>query len=619
MRNNKPWIDVYRPQKIDDCVLPDHLTNQFKAFLREETIPNLILSGPSGVGKTTVAYALLKEYGCDYIKINASLKRGIDIIKDEVLQFASSSSMIDNKKKYIIFDEADGLTSIAQESLKSFIEEFSDNCFHKSTKILTIEYGAIEIGLIVDKEVTIKSVDGVWRKVKIKNYGKQDIYKINFGKFNSSEKNIHQEVLVTKNHKWFLHDNSTTTNLSINDKLLTNNKIVPKNLNGIIHGMIFGDGTGHKSYIQNGCVIPKQGNKYATIRLCKQDKLQKEMFDYLVEAGYEPKYPISSNGDPTFYLGYIPYVKDLPFTNDPEYLSGFIYGWWLADGKKDHRKNLKISTIRKDAADWLRDNAAYSGYVVTGLNISSSERKGAYKNSKDLYNITLSSDYVPCVRSIEFWGNDDVFCLEEPITKGFTLANGLITGNCGFIFTCNNISKIDVAIQSRCQIIHFNLLNSDFLPLIKEFYVKLEKIFEENDVTVDKKTVGLVIKKYYPDWRKTIIILQNYSLLNNTIDVGILSNKEEESDLYVSLIEYLKNKKWNDIRKWVGENFYITSDFISFYKRLTKQLEPLINNTSLPILCIRSNEFDIQNTLSIDKETNVIAYLTRIMSEVVFK
>jgi replication factor C small subunit len=125
--NKELWVEAYRPKTVDECILPDDLINRFKGYLREQTIPNLILSGASGVGKTTVALAMLNEYDCDYIKINSALKKGIETIRDEVLEFASTVSF-KGKKKYVIFDEADGMQPNAQKALNAFIEQFSENC-----------------------------------------------------------------------------------------------------------------------------------------------------------------------------------------------------------------------------------------------------------------------------------------------------------------------------------------------------------------------------------------------------------------------------------------------------------------------------------------------------------
>lgn len=121
------WVEAYRPKRIDDVVLPEALKKDFKSMLRKKQIPNLLLAGSPGIGKTTIAKALLEELGCDYIVINGSLNGGIDSLRNEILNFASSISLAGGKK-YVILDEADYLTQSTMAALRNFLEEYSSNC-----------------------------------------------------------------------------------------------------------------------------------------------------------------------------------------------------------------------------------------------------------------------------------------------------------------------------------------------------------------------------------------------------------------------------------------------------------------------------------------------------------
>ena len=124
------WVEKYRPQKIEDCILPDSIKKTFRDFLTAGEIPNLLLSGPPGIGKTTVAKALCKELGVDYYVINGSDEgRFLDTVRNNAKNFAATVSLASEAShKVIIIDEADNTTSDVQLLLRASIEEFSKNC-----------------------------------------------------------------------------------------------------------------------------------------------------------------------------------------------------------------------------------------------------------------------------------------------------------------------------------------------------------------------------------------------------------------------------------------------------------------------------------------------------------
>ena len=122
------WVEKYRPVTVDDCILPSELKQTFQQFVDNEEIPNLLLTGTAGVGKTTIAKAMLEQIGCTYMMINGSEESGIDTLRTKIKNFASTVSM-DGKRKYVILDEADYLNpQSTQPALRGFIEEFSRNC-----------------------------------------------------------------------------------------------------------------------------------------------------------------------------------------------------------------------------------------------------------------------------------------------------------------------------------------------------------------------------------------------------------------------------------------------------------------------------------------------------------
>lgn len=121
------WVERYRPQRIADCILPKKLITQFTDIVKSGRIPNLLLAGTAGTGKTTVAKALCNELNVDWIIINASEDNGIDLIRNKIRDFASTVSFSD-AGKCVILDEADALTPAAQSALRGGLESFSQTC-----------------------------------------------------------------------------------------------------------------------------------------------------------------------------------------------------------------------------------------------------------------------------------------------------------------------------------------------------------------------------------------------------------------------------------------------------------------------------------------------------------
>jgi DNA polymerase III delta prime subunit len=130
MRNDFLWVEKYRPKTVNDCILPNAIKKPLLEFVETGEIPNLLLAGPAGIGKTTVARALCEELGCDYIVINGSDEgRFLDTVRNQAKNFASTVSLqATGKPKVIIIDEADNTTHDVQLLLRATLEAFYSNC-----------------------------------------------------------------------------------------------------------------------------------------------------------------------------------------------------------------------------------------------------------------------------------------------------------------------------------------------------------------------------------------------------------------------------------------------------------------------------------------------------------
>ena len=122
------WVEEYRPKDVGSCILPKNLKDTFTEFVESDHIPNLILSGGPGVGKTTIAKAMIEQIGATYMMINGSEESGIDVLRTKIKNFASTVSL-EGGRKYLILDEADYLNpQSTQPALRGFMEEFHKNC-----------------------------------------------------------------------------------------------------------------------------------------------------------------------------------------------------------------------------------------------------------------------------------------------------------------------------------------------------------------------------------------------------------------------------------------------------------------------------------------------------------
>lgn len=164
------WVEKYRPSKLLDVILPSSIMDIGEGILKAGRVPNLLLSGPAGCGKTTFAYAICKDLDADVMFINASAESGIDTIRTKMTQFASTASFSD-ARKVTILDEADGLSAAAQGALRSFSEEFSENhsvimtCNLKHKIIDPLQSRSVVIDFSISKEESPKLMAKMHRRL----------------------------------------------------------------------------------------------------------------------------------------------------------------------------------------------------------------------------------------------------------------------------------------------------------------------------------------------------------------------------------------------------------------------------------------------------------------------
>ena len=189
------------------------------------------------------------------------------------------------------------------------------------------------------------------------------------------------------------------------------------------------------------------------------------------------------------------------------------------------------------------------------------------------------------------------------------------SNNCRFIFTCNYKNKIIPALHSRCMVINFSIQKKDKERLAGLFHKRLSTILKQENIEFDPKVLAELIIKFYPDFRRTINELQRYSV-SGKIDTGILVTVSEAN--IKSLNVALKNKNFNDMRKWVKDNI-VTKDPPGLYTELYKNLYDVLEPQTIPSCIILLAEYQYKNAHVADPELNMVACLTEIMTVCKFK
>ena len=180
--------------------------------------------------------------------------------------------------------------------------------------------------------------------------------------------------------------------------------------------------------------------------------------------------------------------------------------------------------------------------------------------------------------------------------------------NCGFIFTCNFVSRIIDPLHSRCSVVEFKMPKKDMPKLAGQFFKRVETILERENVEFDKKVVAEVVMKHFPDNRRVLNELQRYSATGR-IDAGILANQSDTN--FKGLMDALKNKQFSVVRKWVGQN--IDGDTTPFFRKLYETISEYAAPASIPQIVVTLADYQYKSAFAADQEINTMALLTELM------
>ena len=186
--------------------------------------------------------------------------------------------------------------------------------------------------------------------------------------------------------------------------------------------------------------------------------------------------------------------------------------------------------------------------------------------------------------------------------------------NCGFILTANYKNRIIEPLHSRCSSIEFNISNQDKPTLAKNFMSRVEYILTKENVEYNKKAVVELIVKFFPDWRRILNELQRYSS-SGKIDVGILTQLSDGS--FNTLVQCLKKKEFNQMKKWVAEN--LDNDPTMIYRKLYDTCNANMKEDTIPVLVTTIADYQYKSAFVADQEINLVACLTTLMIECEFK
>lgn len=305
--------------------------------------------------------------------------------------------------------------------------KFFNNCLSGDTEFLT-DAGIKTLEECVGQTVKILSpATQGFLPARIEYFGEQEVYEITFANLRGRSKK-RWTCKATRDHRWKLLSGEITTNLQVGDRVPPSSLSADSqqelfDIDGYRHGLIFADGNVHRLKESFG----------HQLRLCND---KKKYLHYFEDEGFTVTHPKFANGDPVIYTNSKRNLKALPTDADSlGYITSFLKGWLALDG---HFGRInQIHSIDRDAIALFEKYAAYIGYVTTGSVLCDSGPTNFASNGRKnpLYRVTFSpvekfSALGFKVVDIKPLGEQKVYCAVEPEHKLFTLANGMVTGNC---------------------------------------------------------------------------------------------------------------------------------------------------------------------------------------------
>lgn len=234
---------------------------------------------------------------------------------------------------------------------------------------------------------------------------------------------------------------------------------------------------------------------------------------------------------------------------------------------------------------------------------------------------TLRTDIQDFASTMSFGGKRKLVILDEadylnPNSTQPALRNFMeeFARNCSFVMTCNNPKRIIAPLHSRASTVNFRITKKELPGVASQIMKRVCFILDTVSVPYDKKVVAALITKHLPDWRRVINELQAYSATGR-IDSGILTNTAEES--LKELMGFLKDRKWNEARKWVGENSDLEATDIM--RQIYDTMADHVKGSSIPALVLILAKYQFQSSFAADQEVNLMACLTEILVEAEWK